>query len=41
MLKTYNELSDDLKEEARRKHPTDYNDWSYKVQCVEISFSAK
>ena len=41
MLKTYNELSKDLKEEARRLHPSDYKDWVYKTQGVEIAFSAQ
>ena len=41
MLKTYQELSEDLKADARKLHPTTYNEWSYKVQGVEIAFSAK
>lgn len=41
MLKTYQELSDDLKELARELHPIDYTEWSYQVQGVEISFSCK
>lgn len=41
MLKTYNELSESLKELAREMHPNDYLNWNYKIQGVEISFSCK
>jgi len=40
-MKTYNELSEDLKEEARNLHPIDFKEWVYHVQGVEITFSAK
>jgi len=40
-MKKYNELSKELKEEARDLHPTDYKEWGYKVQGVEIIWSAK
>jgi hypothetical protein len=38
---TYFELSEDLKELARELHPTDFTEWSYKVQGVEIAFSCQ
>ena len=40
-MKSYQELSEDLKEEAQILHPLDYESWVYKTQGVEISFSAK
>ena len=40
-MKAYNELSEDLKEEARQLRPNDYKEWSYQVQGVEIAFAAK
>jgi hypothetical protein len=40
-MKTYEDLSDDLKKIARALHPVDYAAWVYKVQGVEIAFSAK
>lgn len=40
-MRKYEELSDDLKEEARKLHPHDYTEWLYQVQGVEIYFSAK
>lgn len=41
MLKKYEELSEDLKEVAREFQPTDYKDWLYEVQGVEIPWCAK
>jgi len=35
------QLSEELKEEARRLHPNDYKDWEYQTQGVEIAFCAK
>lgn len=40
-MKTYNELSKDLKKEARKLHPYNFKKWFYMVQGVEIYFSAK
>lgn len=40
-MKTYNELSEDLKEEARELHPIDFEEWVYMVQGVEIAFCAQ
>lgn len=40
-MKVYNELTQDLKEEARILHPTDFEEWVYKTKGVEIEFSAK
>jgi len=40
-MRKYNELSPALKEEAKELHPNDYRDWEYKVQGVEIIWSAK
>ena len=40
-LKTYDELSAELKEEARRRWPSDYKEREYKTAGVEIEFSAK
>jgi hypothetical protein len=40
-MKKYNELSEGLKEEARKLHPNDYNEWEYKTQGVEIAFCAR
>ena len=40
-MKTYSELTEELKEEARILHPTDFEDWMYKTIGVEIEFSAK
>lgn len=37
----YEELSKNLKEEARKLHPTDYKKWVYKTAGVNIEFSAK
>lgn len=39
--KPYNELSEDLKEIAREINPTDYEDYVYNVQGVEIPWCAK
>jgi len=41
MRYTYNELSDDLKTEARKRHPEDYTEWLYVLSGVEIRFSCK
>jgi hypothetical protein len=38
---TYFELPEDLKVEARKLHPTDFTEWSYQVQGVEIAFSCQ
>lgn len=40
-MKTYFDLLDDLKKEARELHPNDYKEWSYKVHGVEIYFSCR
>lgn len=40
-MRNYNQLSNDLKKEARKLHPLDYKQWVYKVQGVEIIWSAK
>lgn len=41
MLKTYAELNEAQREEARRLHPTDYEKWAYKTAGVMIEFAAK
>ena len=41
MLKTYNQLSNDLKQEARELHPLDYTEWYYRTQGVEIAYSCR
>lgn len=41
MLKTYEELNEVQKEEARQLHPTDYVEWVYKTAGVMIEFAAK
>lgn len=41
MLKSYDELSEDLKEIARELHPDDFTEWVYMQRGVEIEFSAK
>ena len=40
-MKKYSELPEYLKQEARELHPFDYETWFYKIQGVEIAFSAK
>lgn len=40
-MKSYEDLSKELKEEAKELHPKDYKEWLYKVRGVEIEFSAK
>ena len=40
-MKTYEELSEDLKEEARQLRPADYKEWVYKTAGVEIEFALK
>lgn len=41
MLKSYEELGEDMKEDARVLHPDDYEDWLYRTQGVEIYYSTK
>lgn len=41
MLKSYEELTEAQKEEARALHPTDYAEWFYKTAGVTIEFSAR
>jgi hypothetical protein len=41
MYKQYHELSEDLKEIARENNPTNYTEWNYRVQGVEIVYSCK
>lgn len=40
-MRTYFELSKELKKDARKLHPTDFKNWLYKVNGVEIYFSTK
>lgn len=40
-MKTYEELDECQKEEARELHPEDYETWFYKTIGVHIEFSAK
>ena len=40
-MKNYEELSEDLKAEAKELHPEDYTEWKYQIKGVEIEFSAK
>lgn len=41
MLKKYEELREDIKEDARELHPNDYANWLYRTQGVEIYYSTK
>jgi len=37
-MKNYEELNEDLQDEARRWHPTSYEKWTYNVQDNNIRF---
>jgi len=39
-MKKYEELSEELKQEARRWQPDNYEKWTYKTQGTEIIFCA-
>lgn len=40
-LKTYYELNNDLQEQAREMHPTDFVNWFYKTAGAYIEWSAQ
>lgn len=41
MLKSYDQLTEDQKEEARRRWPNEYETLVYKTNGIEIAFTAR